>query len=47
MEKKILSLLCIDLSLSLCIILDSPECFTKGKVISSCFSFSETPPRGP
>ena len=46
-EKKRLSLLCIDLSLSLCVVLDSPGCFTKGKVISSCFGFTETPPRGP
>ena len=45
--QNILSLLCIDLSLSLCIVLDTLECFTKGKVIFSCFGFIETPPRGP
>ena len=45
--QNIFSLLCIDLSLSLCIVLDTLECFTKGKVISSCFGFIETPPRGP
>ena len=45
--QNILSLLCTDLSPSVCIVLDTLECCTKGKVVSSCFGFTATPPRGP